>query len=196
MTEKSPMNIFKRHIVNYILIFSLISSTLFLSMPLFLIVGMVGMNYANESMSEVVLPDLGTIEGDLKIIVDSAVSKLGHEYVWGATGPDQFDCSGLMQWAYAQAGIAIGRTTWEQVKEGNATDLDSLQTGDLIFFHTMEGEPPTHVAMYLGNDIFIHAGSEETGVLYSSIKDQFWQDVYYASRHIIENKEESEELSE
>lgn len=126
-----------------------------------------------------------TVEGDLKTVIDIACQQVGKPYVWGAAGPDEFDCSGLMQWAYAQAGITIGRTTWDQVENGVMIGMGELQPGDLIFFHTMEGEPPTHVGLYLGGGAFVHAASEEVGVIYSDLNTPYWQGVYYASRRII-----------
>lgn len=56
--------------------------------------------------------------GRAGIAVHAALSRLGRPYVWGATGPNQFDCSGLVQWAYAQAGVHLDRTTYQQINEG------------------------------------------------------------------------------
>lgn len=56
--------------------------------------------------------------GRAGIAVRAALSRLGRPYVWGATGPDKFDCSGLVQWTYAQAGIHLNRTTYRQINDG------------------------------------------------------------------------------
>ncbi len=81
-----------------------------------------------------------------------AYAQLGKPYQWGATGPDSYDCSGLVQAAWAWAGIAIPRDTYEQVAGLPAVPLSNLQPGDLVFF---DGDG--HVAMYVGGDMIIDA---------------------------------------
>ena len=68
--------------------------------------------------------------------VRAALSRLGTPYVWGATGPDRFDCSGLVQWSYAQAGIPLRRTTYEQIHDGVPVAPAQVRPGDLVFPHT------------------------------------------------------------
>jgi cell wall-associated NlpC family hydrolase len=83
--------------------------------------------------------------------VRAALSRLGRPYVWGATGPSQFDCSGLTQWAYAQAGIHLDRTTYQQIHDGIAVPRSRIRPGDLVF-------PSTgHVQMAIGNNLVIEA---------------------------------------
>ncbi|MFC9769354.1 C40 family peptidase [Rhodococcus jostii] len=84
--------------------------------------------------------------------VTYAESKIGAPYVWGATGPDTFDCSGLMQWAYQQAGVSIPRTSQTQEAAGASVGLNALQPGDLVFFYNGE-----HVGIYTGNGNVIHS---------------------------------------
>jgi len=86
------------------------------------------------------------------IAVAAALTRRGLSYVWGATGPDSFDCSGLMLWAWQQAGIAIPRTSAEQSTLPEVP-LDELQAGDLVTFYS----PVSHVGMYVGNGLVIHA---------------------------------------
>ncbi len=79
-------------------------------------------------------------------------------YVWGATGPTTFDCSGLTQWAYAQAGVSIPRTSRQQYAGLPKVPLDQLQPGDLVFY--ANGSDPStihHVALYLGGGKVLHA---------------------------------------
>ncbi|WP_344681609.1 C40 family peptidase [Saccharopolyspora taberi] len=85
--------------------------------------------------------------------VQAALSKTGSPYVWGAKGPSSFDCSGLMQWAYKQAGVSIGGSTGSQKTEGRAVSASQLQAGDLIFYYSSQ----THVSMYIGNGKAVHA---------------------------------------
>ncbi len=81
-----------------------------------------------------------------------AYSKLGDPYVYGATGPNSFDCSGLVQAAWASAGVAIPRTTYEQVAALPAVSTSDLQPGDLLFF---DGDG--HVGIYVGGNELIDA---------------------------------------
>lgn len=71
--------------------------------------------------------------GRAGIAVHAALSRLGRPYVWGATGPNQFDCSGLVQWAYAQAGVHLDRTTYQQINEGIPVPRSQVRPGDLVF---------------------------------------------------------------
>lgn len=91
--------------------------------------------------------------------IAAARTKLGVPYVWGATGPDSFDCSGLTQWAYAQAGVRIPRTAAEQWFAGRRVDLAALAPGDLLFWAYDVTDPTTihHVTMYIGNGLMIAA---------------------------------------
>ncbi|MEU3557152.1 C40 family peptidase [Streptomyces fragilis] len=82
-----------------------------------------------------------------------AQRKLGSPYVWGATGPNAFDCSGLVQAAYRSAGISLPRTTYAQIGAGQRVTRSQLRPGDLVFFYP----GVTHVGMYIGNGKMIHA---------------------------------------
>ncbi|MFD4788060.1 NlpC/P60 family protein [Streptomyces sp. NPDC058459] len=82
-----------------------------------------------------------------------AYRKLGSPYVWGATGPNAFDCSGLIQAAYRSAGISLPRTTYAQINAGRRVSRSQLQPGDLVFFYS----GISHVGMYIGNGRMIHA---------------------------------------
>jgi cell wall-associated NlpC family hydrolase len=85
--------------------------------------------------------------------INAALSKLGSAYVWGATGPSTFDCSGLMVWAYGKAGISLPRSSREQSTFGTPVSKSQLQPGDLVFYYS----PVSHVGMYLGNNQMVHA---------------------------------------
>lgn len=96
--------------------------------------------------------------------VQAALSKVGSRYVWGASGPDSFDCSGLTSWAYAQAGVTIPRTSGGQ-SGLPVVSLDALQPGDLITYYS----PVSHVAMYIGNGQIVHASTASKPVYVSSV---------------------------
>ncbi|ORA10848.1 C40 family peptidase [Mycobacterium arosiense] len=85
------------------------------------------------------------------LAVRAALSRLGRPYVWGATGPDRFDCSGLVQWSYAQAGIHLDRTTYQQINDGVPVARSQVRPGDLVFPH------PGHVQLAIGNNLVVEA---------------------------------------
>ena len=91
--------------------------------------------------------------------IAAARTKLGDPYLWGGTGPDAYDCSGLTQFAYGAAGIALPRVAADQWRVGARVDLAHLLPGDLLFWATDPGNPATihHVAMYLGAGMMIAA---------------------------------------
>ncbi|TNY35304.1 C40 family peptidase [Thermomonospora catenispora] len=97
------------------------------------------------------LPVVGT--GKAAQALRYAMTKLGKPYVWGAAGPNAFDCSGLTMWAYKQVGINLPHYTGSQWNAGTRIPRSQLQPGDLVFFHS----DLHHVGMYVGNGKFIHA---------------------------------------
>jgi cell wall-associated NlpC family hydrolase len=82
-----------------------------------------------------------------------ARAQIGKPYVWGATGPGSYDCSGLTQAAWKAAGVTLPRTTYDQVASGTTVSLAAAQPGDLVFFY----DDVTHVGIYIGNGMMIHA---------------------------------------
>jgi cell wall-associated NlpC family hydrolase len=89
----------------------------------------------------------------------AAMSRRGMPYIWGAAGPFSFDCSGLVQWSFAQAGIVMPRVAADQALAGPAVPVNQVQPGDLLFYHTDPTAPAyiSHVAIYLGNGWMIQA---------------------------------------
>lgn len=104
-------------------------------------------------------------------VADKAIAfaraQLGDPYVWGATGPDSWDCSGLTQAAYRAAGITLPRTTGEQVGVGTRVSESNLQPGDLIFFYSDH----SHVGIYIGGGEMIHAPHTGTVVKIAPITE-------------------------
>jgi cell wall-associated NlpC family hydrolase len=92
-------------------------------------------------------------------MLTAAMSRRGMPYVWGGDGPGEFDCSGLVQWAFRQAGITMPRVAADQALTGPAVPSTQLQAGDLLFYHTDATAPNyiSHVAIYLGNGWMIQA---------------------------------------
>lgn len=85
-------------------------------------------------------------------VVNAAMSRLGAPYVWGSAGPTTFDCSGLVVWAFAQAGISLPHYSYSQMSGGAAVSFSDLQPGDLVFFNG-----GSHVGIYVGGGNFVHA---------------------------------------
>ncbi len=95
----------------------------------------------------------------LTAMLRAAESRQGRPYVWGAAGPSAFDCSGLVQWSFAQAGVAMPRVAADQARTGAAVPVSQLEPGDLLFYHTDPTAPGyiSHVAIYLGHGTMIQA---------------------------------------
>ena len=114
------------------------------------------------------IPDLsGVVPPDSRAAaaIAAARSALGKPYVWGATGPSGFDCSGLMQWSYAHAGVHLPRTSQEQRYAGHQVPLSQAQPGDLVVYRS----DASHVAMYVGNGQVIHAPYPGAPVRYDPV---------------------------
>ncbi|MFJ2908274.1 NlpC/P60 family protein [Streptomyces sp. NPDC087228] len=94
-----------------------------------------------------------------------ARAQIGKPYVWGATGPSSYDCSGLTQAAWKAAGVDIPRTTWDQVKVGTRVATADLRAGDLVFFY----DDISHVGIYKGGGMMIHAPKPGANVREESI---------------------------
>ncbi|MFJ6084088.1 NlpC/P60 family protein [Streptomyces sp. NPDC092369] len=94
-----------------------------------------------------------------------ARAQVGKPYVWGATGPDSYDCSGLTQAAWKAAGVTLPRVTYDQVNAGTTVSLADAQPGDLVFFY----DDISHVGLYIGNGMMIHAPRPGTYVREESI---------------------------
>ncbi|TLG18235.1 NlpC/P60 family protein [Nocardia cyriacigeorgica] len=98
------------------------------------------------------------------IALNAAKTKVGAQYSWGAAGPFSFDCSGLVQWAYRQAGIQLPRTSFEQSHVGAPVALSDLRPGDIVI--TNGGG---HVGIYAGGGQLINAVQSGTPVSYSAL---------------------------
>lgn len=98
-----------------------------------------------------------------------ALSRIGDPYVWGAAGPDEFDCSGLVMWSYAHVGISLEHFTGDQWNEGEHIPRSELEPGDLLFFFTDE----SHVGLYIGNGLMVDAPTQGQDV---QIQPILWPD--------------------
>lgn len=144
--------------------------------------------------------------------IEFAILQLNKPYIWGSTGPDEFDCSGLTYYIFKELfnidinkkGYGIGDTTKQltnnlgntiKYKEKNFTtkNIQTLNKGDLIFFHTQsldenrptpENRYPGHIGIYIGNNEFIHASSKAKKVIISTLTDE-WTNKIIATKNII-----------
>jgi peptidoglycan DL-endopeptidase CwlO len=98
--------------------------------------------------------------GGAAAAVQYAVAQVGDAYVYGAAGPDAFDCSGLTMMAWAQAGVALPHSSSAQMGSGTPVSISALQPGDLVFYYS----PVSHVGIYIGNGQIAHAANPSTGV--------------------------------
>lgn len=113
-------------------------------------------------------PDLsGVAPGSARAMsaVAAVHQALGRPYVWGASGPSGFDCSGLMQWAYAQAGVSLPRTSQAQRYAGRMVPLSQARPGDLVAYRA----DASHIGMYVGNGQVIHAPYPGAAIRYDPV---------------------------
>lgn len=120
---------------------------------------------ANRSTERVELGDDAPQSGRAAAALAAAKTKIGAPYVWGATGPSSFDCSGLTSWAYAQAGVQLDRTSQAQTDDGTRIGQSELKPGDLVFFYS----DLHHVGLYAGNGQVLHAPKPGANVRYESM---------------------------
>jgi cell wall-associated NlpC family hydrolase len=97
--------------------------------------------------------------------VQYALAQVGDAYVYGAAGPSAFDCSGLTMMAWAQAGVALPHSSSAQFGSGPQIAMGDLQPGDLVFYYS----PISHVGMYIGNGMIVHAANPGSGVVVASV---------------------------
>ena len=120
-------------------------------------------------------PNRGEVSATGNAVVDFAYGYIGSPYVWGATGPTSFDCSGFTSFVFSNAaGINITRTTYSQMGVGTAVSYDELQPGDLVF--TYSGD---HVGIYVGGGSYIHAPQPGDSVKVSPVTS------FYTARRVL-----------
>ncbi|MGH8507012.1 MAG: C40 family peptidase [Stenotrophobium sp.] len=114
-------------------------------------------------------------------IVTEALSQIGRPYLYGGATPAGFDCSGLVQYSYAQAGIALPRTTTEQIGAGEKIPMRDAEPADLLFYRIDDG---LHVAIYLGDGRAVHAPSSGKQVIATSMDIPYWQRAFITAVRI------------
>jgi cell wall-associated NlpC family hydrolase len=99
------------------------------------------------------------------VALREAATQLGKPYVWGAEGPNSYDCSGLTSWAFARAGVTLPRSSSQQALVGTPVSWNNLQPGDLVFYY----HPVSHVGIYAGDGKFINAPESGDVVRYQTL---------------------------
>lgn len=119
-------------------------------------------------------------------VVDVALEAIGTPYEWGGTDANGFDCSGLIQFAYAKLGIQLPRTSGAQIRAGSPVPAQpgELRPGDVLGFSSGGSGGTDHVGLYVGADEFIHSSS--SGVRVSSLSNPHWRESLVAARRIVE----------
>lgn len=115
-------------------------------------------------------------------IVSYAYKFLGRPYIWGASGPSAFDCSGFTAYVYRAFGVGLDHYTGSQFNSGRSVSRDNLAPGDLVFFNTYGSI--SHVGIYIGGGDFIHAANEKIGVTVSSLFEGYYASRYAGARRI------------
>lgn len=146
-------------------------------------IGWVSGSYlANGVVEQTSTPSTNKVQA----VIDLAHKQLGKPYVWGAEGPNSFDCSGLIYYVYKNAAsITLPRTSSDQYSAGVAVSRSNLKAGDLIFSSTDGTGNITHVAIYVGDGQMIHAPRNGKNVEKVSINNSYWNKAYVGARRVL-----------
>lgn len=127
-------------------------------------------------------------EGLRHDIVETALDQVGEDYRYGGNTPhDGFDCSGLVQYSYAEHGIKLPRTAAEQRHAGKSIPMDQAQPGDLLFYNFAGVKPNGwHVVMYLGDGKGVHAPTHDGEVEKIKVTEKHWRERFVSATRVVE----------
>lgn len=117
------------------------------------------------------------------IVVD-ALGQIGRPYRYGGNNPDGFDCSGLVQYVFAQSGVKLPRSSREQSDVGHKIDLDDAEPGDLLFY-SFTGSRIDHVAVYLGDGQAVHAPASGRQIIVAPVAQKYWMQKFVQARDVL-----------
>ena len=129
-----------------------------------------------------------TVSTKANEVIAYAKTLLGKPYVWGAQGPNSFDCSGFTYYVFKnKAGIILPRTSSAQSKYGTYVSKSNLKPGDLVFFDTngVNDGNVSHVGMYIGNGQMIHASYGQKKIVIANFNDSYYQKAYVNARRVL-----------
>ncbi len=119
------------------------------------------------------------------VVVRTAFAQVGSRYVWGASRPGAFDCSGFTSYVMRQMGVTLPRTSRAQFNVGRPVSRSGLMPGDLLFFRGPGGGGVGHVGIYVGNNKMVHASTPSTGVIVSSLSERYYVSRYLGARRVL-----------
>ncbi len=117
-------------------------------------------------------------------VVSTALHLIGTRYRNGGADPEGFDCSGFVQYVFAQQGVSVPRTVEEQARSGARVDEMQMRAGDLVFFHT-NGRGATHVGIAIDGTRFVHAPSSRGEVRVEPLARAYWADRFVEARRML-----------
>ena len=127
-----------------------------------------------------------TVNSKVASVVNIAKAQVGKPYVWGAEGPNSFDCSGLIYYAYKNgASITIPRVSRDQAKYGSYVSTSNMKAGDIIYFDSTKDGVVNHVAMYIGDGKYVHAPRSGENVRIDSTSSSYFTKYALGARRII-----------
>jgi len=136
------------------------------------------------------LEEIAKLEGateEAMNLVSYALSKVGLPYVFGANGPNSFDCSSYTQHVFKKYGYSINRVAHDQFKNGVAVQKSNLRPGDMVFFANTYSSSNyiTHVGIYIGDGKFVHAANSRRGVTIDAMSTSYYSSRYAGARRIL-----------
>ncbi len=136
-----------------------------------------------DSRWQVDVPAIGSSQQQ-SAILETATQYLGTPYKWAGASPSEgFDCSGFVYYVYSQHGFNMARTADKQFLQGQSIELNALEPGDMVFFETYTAGI-SHVGIYAGNDLFIHAPKTGRDVSYDSLASGYYQSRYRGAKRL------------
>ena len=129
-----------------------------------------------------------TVSASASAVIAYAKTLLGKPYVWGAQGPNSFDCSGFTYYVFKnKAGIILPRTSSAQSKYGKAVSKSNLRAGDLVFFDTngANNGQVSHVGLYIGNGQMIHASYSQKKIVIDNFNSSYYQRTFVNARRVL-----------
>lgn len=124
------------------------------------------------------------VERIRQAVVVDALGQIGRPYRYGGSSPDGYDCSGLVQYVFAQSGVVLPRSSREQQEIGHKIDLDEAEPGDLLFY-SFAGRRVDHVAIYLGDGQAVHAPASGRQVIVAPVAQKYWMRKFVEARDVL-----------